>query len=136
MTPVSLLASITATSAGRGSVASSRSSAARSTTPPVVTEIRSAFGAAASTESCSMAETNSRARPLQASARLLASVPPDVNTICAGLQPASAATCSLAVSMAARARRPKLWTEDGLPVSAWARAMASAAAGRSGAVAL
>eukprot|EP01024_Parvocaulis_polyphysoides_P075470 TRINITY_DN9752_c0_g1_i3.p2 TRINITY_DN9752_c0_g1~~TRINITY_DN9752_c0_g1_i3.p2 ORF type:complete len:108 (-),score=7.95 TRINITY_DN9752_c0_g1_i3:54-377(-) len=40
------------------------------------------------------------------------------------------------VSIMRRATRPSAWTEDGLPVMASADAMASAAAGRSGAVAL
>ena len=48
-------------------------------------------------------------------ARLLDSVPPEVNTISSGWAPIRAATCSRAVSTAAFAARPKGWSLDGLP---------------------
>jgi len=80
--------------------------------------------------------TNTRARPAPVRARLLASVPPLVNTTCAGRAPTSAATCSRAVSSSARAARPKPCTDDGFPTVASASVMAAATAGRTGAVAL
>ena len=48
-------------------------------------------------------------------ARLLDSVPPEVNTISSGCAPISAATCSRAVSTAAFAARPNGWSLDGFP---------------------
>ncbi len=65
-----------------------------------------------------------------------ASVPPLVNTICAGATPTNAATASRPFSTSRRAARPKPWTEDGLPVTDSAATMASRASGRIGAVAL
>ncbi len=47
--------------------------------------------------------------------RLLASEPPLVNTTSVGCAPTAAATCSRAVSMAARAARPYSWRLEALP---------------------
>jgi hypothetical protein len=66
----------------------------------------------------------------------LASVPPLVKTTLLALAPTSRATCVRACSIAARAALPSLWTEDGLPGSISARAIASATSGRTGVVAL
>ena len=81
-------------------------------------------------------ETRMRVRPVARSAAVLASVPPDVNTTRAGDTPASAATSARASSTTRRARRPKPWTEDGLPATSKAAMTASRTSGRIGAVAL
>ena len=96
----------------------------------------SVFGAAFSTLSCSTEEASTRFRPLPSIAMLLASVPPDVNTISAGKAPTRAATWRRALSTWLRAVRPARCTDDGLPPARRAATMASNAAGRSGLVAL
>ena len=97
--------------------------------------MRTASGAAASTETCSIAETTTAPRALR-SAWLLASVPPLVKTTWSGAAPTIAATAARAPSSARRASRPKRWTEEGLPVCSRTARMASATAGLTGAVAL
>ena len=69
-------------------------------------------------------------------ARALASVPPLVKTTVEAGAAIRAATSALACSTRARAARPAACTEDGLPTLARACATASAASGRTGAVAL
>ncbi len=71
----------------------------------------------------------------RANTMLLASVPPLVNTTSAGSAPTSAATSSRASSTIARARRPSLCGEDGLPTTSSAATTAARASARSGAVA-
>ena len=105
-TPVSLLASMSETSARRRSGREPALRArARSTTPsPVDRQCPrrppAKPPAAASTEGCSIAETSRRSRPPRpasaagVSASILASVPPEVNTTLRGSAPTSAATCS------------------------------------------
>ena len=59
-----------------------------------------------------------RALPAQAaplSARLFASVPPEVKTISRASARSLVATRSCASSRAARAARPNAWADDGLP---------------------
>ena len=90
-----------------------------------------------------MAETRRRpqgapSRPAPvagASASMLASVPPDVNTTLRGSAPTRAATSARASSIMRRAARPSAWTDDGLPTTSRAAVMAARACGRSGAVA-
>jgi hypothetical protein len=96
----------------------------------------SASGAAFSTLSCSMADASTRFRPLPSIAMLLSSVPPEANTTSAGKAPTSAATWRRAPSIRLRAVRPARCTDEGLPPTRSAAAMASNAAGRSGLVAL
>ena len=69
------------------------------------------------------------------SASAFASVPPEVKMTLRGSAPTSAATSPRACSISRRAARPSPCTEDGLPVSSSAAVMAARAAGRSGAVA-
>src|SRR6266851_5029764 len=76
MIPVSLLASMSETSAGRGSAASIRSRAWRSTIPRGATGTTAASGTAWRTESCSIAETMTRRPGRPRSASWFASVPP------------------------------------------------------------
>src|SRR5262249_43588862 len=91
--------------------------------PPAATGTRSTAAAGnrppASTEGCSIAETKSLSRAVAsiagASANMLASVPPEVNTTLRGSAPTSAATLSRACSIRRRAARPSTWTEDGCP---------------------
>ena len=135
-TPVSLLASMTETRAGVPSPASRESRASRSTTPSGSTGINAAPAPAMSTDSCSTVETRMRSRPEPLRARLLASVPPLVNTTSAGAAPTRAATASRASSTARRTARPKPCTDEALPVSDRAAATASAAAGLTVVVAL
>ena len=124
--PISLLASITETSATSGPRA--RSSRAGSSRPSAPTGTRvspeppaSSARAASSTEGCSNAETTIRRRPSRASAsvpfsaRLLASDPVAVNTISSGAAPISAATLARASSIASRAASPRPCTDDALP---------------------
>ena len=127
---------MTDTTAGRPSRASISSSAATSTTPDPSTGIASIPGAAFWTEACSTADASTRARPAPRSARLLASLPPDVKTTPEGRAATRAATASRESSTSFRARRPNLCTDDALPPSTSARATASAAAERTVVVAL
>ncbi len=93
--------------------------------------------AAFRTEGCSTAEARIRRRAEPWIARVLASVPPLVKTTAAGAAPASAATWMRASSIIARAARPKLCTDDGLPAARVnACCIASSAASRNGVVAL
>ncbi len=135
MIPVSLLASMTDTIAGRGSAARNWSRRARSTIPLPSTATLSASGTASSTELCSTAETRMRSRPLPMSARWFASVPPLTKITPSGAAPISAATASRARSTFCRAARPQRCTEEGLPQLPSAATAAAAASGRSGAVA-
>ncbi len=71
------------------------------------------------------------------STALFASVPEAMNATSGGLPPTSSATCCRACSTAARAARPKEWTEDGLPCRPPSQgSIASATRGSSGVVAL
>ena len=89
-----------------------------------------------------MAETSSRSTgwpPARLkpglSASALASVPPEVKTTLRGSAPSAAATAARASSTSRRACRPSAWTDDGLPASSQALAIAARASGRSGVVA-
>src|SRR5258708_11614856 len=137
MMPVSLLASMIETSAGRSSAARRSASIVRSTMPVAgLTGRDSASGTALSTESCSIAETRIRRRPLPLKASWFASLPPLTKTTSRSSVPTSAAISRRAASTARRAARPARCTEEGLPTSANASATAAATAGRTGAVAL
>ncbi len=126
--PTSLLTHITDTTAGpaarAASSASSRttplpSTGRTSSSPPS----RATAWAAASTALCSVAHTAARIRRPAAraasappiTARLSASVPPEVNTTWLGSAPTAAATLRRASSRPARAARPNRWALDGLP---------------------
>ena len=113
------------TSAGASAPASIRSSAARSTTPSRSTGMRRPAGTALQHAIVlDRPRPARRCRPVPASARLLASVPPRVKTISDGSAPTSAATCRRAAStrvarcaagamhrgrIAARAQAPRPW---------------------------
>ena len=136
ITPVSLLASMTETSAGRGSPASSAASASRSTMPSRSTGIRSASGTARNTESCSTADTSTRSRPAPSSARWFASVPPLTKTMPSGGAPTSAATAiAAALDELPRRAAPAMHRRRDCRTSASAAVIAAAASGRNGAVA-
>ncbi len=147
--PTSLLAAITATRAVRpgrsrpasrsGSTRPRPSTGARSTRAPASA---SAQAAASSTAWCSTAEqtrcrsSGGRASTVPLTARLSASVPPEVNTTSAGAAPTRAATCSRAVSTAARAARPWPCWLDGLAAGrSSSGSIAARASGRNGALA-
>ena len=68
-------------------------------------------------------------------ARLIASVPPEVNTTSTGSQPSEAATFSRASSSIRFAFCPWLWMDDGFPTSRRAPVYASMASGSMGVVA-
>ena len=148
MAPVSLLASITDTNAGRPTLASIAFSAARSTTPaPSTGMVRISSGAKpppASTDGCSVAPTSSAlsstglppTRQSGVSTVLLASVPPLVKVTSFASPPTKRATALRARSTRARAARPSACTDDALPTSPSAATMAARATGRRGAVAL
>jgi hypothetical protein len=70
------------------------------------------------------------------SAKLLASVPPEVKITAPPCPPTSSATAARPPSMTRRASRPKAWTEDAFPVTRSASATASTTWRRTGAVAL
>ena len=147
-TPVSLLASITATTAVRSSTLARRSS--RSTRPSA--RVRAASTGTPSSASalavfitawCSIVEYTTLRRGSRAaaaaprSAVLSASVPLPVKTISPGEAPIRAATCSRAVSTAARACWPNQCRLDGLPKpSRRMGSIASSTRGSSGVVAL
>ena len=81
--------------------------------------------------------TSDRASAMPRTARLSASVPPDVKTISEGSAPMSAATAARASSSTALARWPKAWMEDALPGHSLSAAdTASATSPGTGAVAL
>src|SRR5450432_4223129 len=69
-------------------------------TPEFVTGTISAAGQAARTESCSMADTKIRARPLPSSARPFASVAPLVKMMAGAVAPITSAMDSRASSIA------------------------------------
>ena len=147
MAPVSLLDAIIHTRAGRASACRSSTSAPIlatpfESTPRSLTSTPLAV-AVSMTLACSVATTIRRSTAPEANvpiiARLLASVPPDVNTTSSGTAAAKDATLARASSTRRRATLPARWTEDGLPPPAsasMAATMASRASGRSGAVAL
>ncbi len=72
-----------------------------------------------------------RAQYSPLTARLSASVPPEVKMTSEGCAPAAAASTSRASSTARRARRPDPCSEDGLPVRANSRVSAARASGAS-----
>ena len=145
--PTSLLASITATSTVRSSRSSSRASG--STRPVASTGTQATSkphfarcSAAWPTAWCSIELTTRRlpcALPAHAApltARLLASVPPDVKTTSRAVPPRQAASCSRDSSRAFRAARPRVWADDGFPKAPPRYgSIASSASGRSGVVA-
>ena len=146
MTPVSLLASISATK-GRPSAESQRprrsESQSRSAVPSARTGQISTSApvivAPSRTASCSWAETIRRRAPAATAlrtAKASASVPPLRNTTVEAGAPISAATSSRARSSRARAARPAACTVDGLPGDAMTSAIAAAASGRTAVVAL
>ena len=139
-TPVSLLAPCSASIAGP-SESSAASSAARSIRPsaPNGASVAESGGkrCPASTQECSPAPAISRtAFPVGVSARLAASVPPDVKTHRTLRDAREFATARLASSMIERAARPSPWIEEGLPARSNAAAIAVRASARRGAVAL
>ena len=140
ITPVSLLASMTETSASGPCAASALSSLPKSSRPSPSTGrtmcSSATTSAVRSTAGCSIALTMSTRRPAPLSAVLLASVPPAVKTNSGGLQPINAAICSRASSMRLRTSRPKPWTDDGLPASIMVSLTAVTTSGLIGAVAL
>ena len=91
--------------------------------------------AGASTESCSIAETQISSQPA-AITQLLASVAPLVNTTSLGLAFTSCATSSRARSTIARTARPSACTDEGFPVVSIDATIAARASARSGADAL
>ena len=112
ITPVSLLASMSETSAARAIAQArrrGRRDRQRHRRRPASLERRAAKRPPASTEGCSIAETSSRSQPPGqspgVSASTLASVPPDVKTTLRGSAPTSAATCRARPRSAPRAAR-------------------------------
>ncbi len=150
ITPVSLLAVITATTVHLDDKA--RASASRSSTPKESTgssrtsaPISPAARADSRTAGCSTADTSTSASPVvernaasttPSTARLADSVPPEVKTISPGSRPKKAATESRASSNKARARCAGGWLPVGFPSArSWTTAIAAATSGRSAAVA-
>ncbi len=92
------------------------------------------------TDGCSIAEMTNRSvvpASVPATARLFASVPPEVKVISSGRAPIRSATAARALSTASRARRPPSWRVEGFPGrSRRAAVIASRTAGSSGVVAL
>ena len=144
---------MTETSAGALSPAASsaRASASAATTPeaPAGSRVtghprRPSSFTAFSTASCSIAVVMSAGRApsfcdsaMPRTARLSASVPPEVKTISEGSPPMSLATAERASSSTAFARWPKAWMLDALPGhSRSAVETASATSAGTGAVAL
>ncbi len=128
--PVSLLASITETSAVFSDL-SSVSSADKSRVPLLWTRII-VHGAAWSTAGCSIAEARMRSFAKYFRTVLLPSVAPELKMIWAAGALMRAAIWSRARSTILRACRPKLWTEEalsGLPCAVFIRAMISAGIG-------
>ena len=131
---------------------SASSSASPSTTPEALTATTISSPsrcatkcAAASTALCSTADTATRngpARSREASAapttaRLSASVPPEVKITWFGSAPSASAIVRLAASIPARAARPKRCGEEGFPNASGPRngSMASSTSGRTAVVA-
>ena len=146
ITPVSLLAAISATSGLAPLPAAALRRACRSpsdATPSRLAPNRSTEGKSppTSTETCSISEAIAtlQAAPACSIARLsataFASEPPEVKTTLRGSAPTATATRSRAVSRICRAARPSACTDEGLPTTSMAAAMAARACGRSGAVA-
>ena len=138
ITPVSLLAIITETSAfGPINIFSSID---KSTRPNLSTGIISTGFplalAAAITDGCSTAETKTRSTSTPRNAMLLASVPPLVNVIICGKQPSQRPSVSRASLNNFRAARPSPCTDDALPPTSMAATIAAFTEGRSGLVAL
>ena len=77
----------------------------------------------------------SRAQWMPLTARLSASVPPEVNTTSPGRQPSACAIVSRDSSTTRRACRPEACSELGLPTSRRCAVIASTAAGTIGVVA-
>ena len=95
--------------------------------------------AGASTEVCSTADTTRWRRRLAAlaspvTARLAASVPPEVSTSSSGAAPTAAASCSRERSSSSRARRARPYSRDGSPKASRASSSAARARGCSGVV--
>ena len=149
MTPVSLLAVMTATSVVRDEsvlASASGSRTPRSSTGSSRTSTP-AFAAALAdsrTAGCSTAEHRTTASPRSRrvvsatprTARLADSVPPEVKTTSPGSRPKNVATSSRASSRRRRARWAGGWLPVGFPSGeAWTSAMAAATSGRNGAVA-
>ena len=134
--PVSLLASITETSAG-GAFGEHARSWSRSTTPSRVTPMRSMRSAAnrppASTEACSIAETTAdqpACRPSRAARRQrqrigLGPTGGEIRRSAARRRPPPR-SLARASSTSRRAARPSAWTDDGLPPRSIAAAIAAA----------
>ena len=150
--PISLFTVITDTRPTSGVHASARASRSMIPSLPVRTSRNSApvrrarARQALRTAWCSMAEHTSDvagvgevatiASHAPATARLSASVPPEVNTTSPGSAPSSRATWSRASSTARRARRDSAWLPDGFPKLPDRKgSMASTASGRIGVVA-
>ena len=138
ITPVSLFAACTATSAGPSDSAARK--AARSIWPLPSTGSSTTSSRACSTALCSVAPTSKRGRVGPASrapfdANVIASVPPLVNTTCSGATPAKRATVSRAPSSSALAARPPPCTLDGFPTNPSASTTAARTASLTGVVA-
>ncbi len=148
--PTSLFTHITLTTATpRASAASSAVSStapAASTGSAISSPPRCATAwAAARIALCSVAHTATRNGPPRSrdasaapiTARLSASVPPDVKITWFGSASTARATWRFASSMPARAARPNRWAEDGFPNASSRRygSMASSTSGRTGVVA-
>src|SRR5438477_3475068 len=150
MVPTSLLTHMTLTTATPD--ASARSTAASSTTPNESTGRTTSSPprcctacAAASTALCSVAATATRngpprsraARAEPITARLSASVPPEVKITWPGSTLSASAIVRFASSTPARAARPNRWAEDGFPKASFPRygSIASSTSGRTGVVA-
>ena len=150
--PTSLLAHITETRPTPEGSARAASSAAGSSRPAASTARcstakpcrSSSHSSGSSTAWCSTAVVSNRvrrgsasrraqARPL--SARLSASVPPEVNTTSPGRQPRAAATRSRASSTARLAARPEACNDEGLAARPSCSTIASSASGTIGVVA-
>jgi hypothetical protein len=146
MTPVSLLAVMIDHSRGRA--ARIRENESKSTAPAASTATastcqppRASWAAGLSTQGCSVAPTaitpgrQHPAEPLRN--RLLASLPPLVNTTSVGWALTAAATCCRASSIARRAARPYSWRLEALPKRLSSHgSIAASTAGSSGVVAL
>ena len=151
--PTSLLAHMTVTSAtdpGSSSTAARTSCAATSPHGPGSTQVTSASPAStravtgSRTAWCSTPLATIRrcagscaaaAHSVPLTARLSDSVPPEVRTISLGRDPRHAAMRSRASSTTARAARPLVCSDEGLPTAPIVSAIASTTCGRTGVVA-
>ena len=149
-TPISLFTHITLTTASPRASAWASASSATSPTPFTGRTIssppsRATACAAARTALCSIADTATRngpprsraARAHPITARLSASVPPDVKITWLGSTPRASAMRRFASSTPARAARPKRCGEEGFPKASGPRygSIASSTSGRTGVVA-